>query len=75
MMGDRIPAPSPDPEPMRARIKVYNLRVTGPSTEGDEAMANRLTLDSVVTALLMLQVGDTAAVECVEETMDWGSVL
>lgn len=51
-------------------IKVYNLRVTGPSTNGDDVQLTELPLDNVVTALLLLDIGDSAVIDCTGEQVD-----
>lgn len=62
-MGDRIPERPARP----AMIKIYSVRVTGPTTDMEETQVHGLSLDHVVTVLLMLQVGDSATIDCTTE--------
>lgn len=50
-------------------IKLYSLRVCGPSTDMEETQIHGLALDHIVTALLMLEVGDTATIEVTGEAV------
>lgn len=71
------PWPQPDTDPRdldglallypKAR-HAYTMRVCGPSTEGqDVTVVPAVPIGVIATALLLLQPGDVATIECVEE--------
>lgn len=45
-------------------IKVYNVRIT---SDGHDEQFTALPLDNVVTALLRLEAGDAAVIDCTHE--------
>lgn len=45
-------------------IKVYDVRITA---HGEDERFTALPLDNVVTALLRLEAGDTAVIDCTAE--------
>lgn len=58
-----------------AKIKVYGLRVSGPSASDDDEEFHGLRLDHVITALLLLEVGESFTIDCTAEEISEGGLL